>query len=117
MNEMAMQMNMMNFPNNFNPDLNPFLNNQQPMLNFNMINVIFEYRSKFINIAAQEYLPITEVINRFFKMIDKPEFINNYKNRISFLYNAIELDYSKKVGELNHNKDFKIVVVESKNLC
>ena len=115
MNEMAMQMNMMNnmmnFPNNFNPDLNPFLNNQQPKLNFNMINVIFEYRSKLYNVAAQEYIPITEAINRFLKMIDKPELINNYKNYVTFLYNTLELDYSKKVGEFNNNNDFKIVVI------
>ena len=120
MNDMMMQMNMMNnmmnFPNNFNPDLNPLLNNQPQELNYNMINVVFEYRSNFFNIAVQEYIPITEVINRFFKMIDKPELINNYKNKITFLFNAIELDYSKKVGELNQNKDFKIIAIESNDL-
>ena len=120
MNDMMMQMNMMNnminVPNNFNQDINPLLNNPQPELNFKMINVIFEYRSKSFNIAVQEYTPITEVINRFFKMIDKPEFINNYKKKITFLFNAMELDYSKKVGELNQNKDFNIIVIGSKDL-
>ena len=116
MNEM-MQMNMMNFQNNFNLDFNPLLNNQPPKLNIRMINVIFEYRSQIINITAEEYLPITEVINRFLKTIYKPELINNYKNNIKFLYNAVELDMSKKVGEFNYNSDFKITVVVSKDLC
>ena len=121
MNDMMMQMNMMNnminVPINFNQDINPLLNNSQPELNYKMINVIFEYRSKFFNIAVQEYTPITEVINRFFKMIDKPELINNYKNKMTFLFNALELDYSKKVGEISQNKDFKIMVVGSKDFC
>ena len=121
MNDMMIQMNMMNnmmnFPNNFSQDLNPLLYNQPSELKYKMINIIFEYRSKFFNIAIQEYIPITEAINRFFKIIDKPELINNYKNKMTFLFNASELDYSKKVGELNHNKDFNIIVLESKDLC
>ena len=121
MNDMMMQMNMMNnmmnFPNNFSQDLNPLLYNQPSDLKNNMINIVFEYRSQFFNIAVQEYIPLTDAINRFFKMINKPELINNYKNKMTFLFNAIELDYSKKVGELNQNKDFKIIVVESKDLC
>ena len=121
MNDMMMQMNMMNnmmnFPNNFNPDLNPLLNNQPPKLNYKIINILFEYRGKFVNIDAQEYLPITEVINRFFRKIDKPELINNYKDKLKFLFNAFELDMSKKVGELNQSNDFKIIVDFKKELC
>ena len=113
MNDMMMQMNMMNnmmnIPNNFNPDLNPLLNNQPPELNNKIINVLFDYRGHFVNIDAQEYIPITEVINRFFRKIGKPELINNYKDKIQFLYNAEQLDISKKVGEISHNKIFVTV--------
>ena len=120
MNDMMMQMNMMNnmmnFPNIFNPDLNPLLNNQPPKINYKIINIVFEYRGKFLNIAAQEYLPVIEAINRFFKMSNKPELINNYKNKMNFYFNAFKLDTSKKVGELNQGKDFKIVVVDSNEL-
>ena len=116
MNDMMMQMNMMNnmmnFPNNFNNDLNPLLNNQPPELDNKMFNVVFDYRSKPVIISAQEYLPMTEVINRFFKKINKPELINNYNKKIKFLYNAKELDISKKVGEISLNKQFKILVYE-----
>ena len=115
MNDMMMQMNMMNnmmnFPNNFNPDLNPLLNIQLPGPD-KIINVVFNYRGKDKNIAAQEYIPITEVINRFFRKIDRPELIDNYQKKILFLYNADKLDISKKVGEINQNKNFKITVNE-----
>ena len=116
MNE-KIKINMMNFQNKINLDLNPLLNNQPQKLNYKMINIVFEYRGNFVNITAQEYLPITEVINKFFKKIDKPELINNYMNKMTFYYNSFKLDYSKKVGELNQRNDFKIIVVESKDLC
>ena len=115
MNDMMMQMNMMNnmmnFPNNFNPDLNPLLNIQMQGID-KITNVVFNYRGKDVNILAQEYIPITEVINRFFRKIDRPELIGNYQKKILFLYNAEKLDISKKVGEINHNKHFKITVNE-----
>ena len=116
MNDMMMQMNMMNnmmnIPNNFNNDFNPLLNNQPQELNNKIINVVFDYKGKFVIIASQEYLPITEVINRFFRKIDRPELIDNYQKKIKFLYNAKELDISKKVGEISQNKLFRITVYE-----
>ena len=113
MNEI-MQMNMMNFGNNFNPDLNPLLNNQGiQQLNEKVINIVFEYNSKFTNIIAQKYLPINEVINRFLTKIDRAELINNYKDQMFFLHDGSELDYYKIVKEISNNKDqFKIVVID-----
>ena len=97
-----MNNNMINFENNFNVNLNPLLNNQQPLqFEEKFINIIFNYHGNFINIVAQEYLPINEVINRFLKRIDKSELINNYQNKLTFLLEGGELDYSKKVGEIN----------------
>ena len=116
MNDMMMQMNMMNnmmnFPNNFNNDLNPLLKDQPLELDNKMINVVFYYRGNPILIPAQEYLPLTEVINRFLKKIDKPGLIDNYQNQLKFYYNAKEFDNSKKVGEISLNKQFKILVYE-----
>ena len=116
MNDMMMQMNMMNntmnIPDNFNNDLNPLLNDQSLELDNKMISVIFNFKGKSIIIAAQEYLPMTEVINRFLKKIDKPELMDNYQNKVKFLYLAKEFDNSKKVGEICQNKLFHIVVIE-----
>ena len=117
MNEI-MQMNVMNnmrnFCNNFNTGLNPLLNNQgMQQLDDNVVNIVFEYNSKFTNIIAQKYLPINEVINRFLAKINRPELINNYKNQIFFLIDGSELDYSKKVNEISKNDHhFRIVVVD-----
>ncbi len=90
MNHM-MQMNMMNnndimnFENNFKPNINPLLNNQIPQqLNDRKINIVFNYQGNKINIVAEEYLPINEVINRFLKKIGKLDLINNYKNEMAF---------------------------------
>ena len=114
--QMNMMNNMMNFGNNFNLDLNPMLNNQGILqLNEKVINVVFEYNRKIINIIAQEYLPINEVINRFLTKIGKPELINNYKYKLCFLFNGDELDYSKKVNEIsNYDQHFQIVVIDRK---
>ena len=113
MNQMN-QMNMMNFGNNFNPDLNVLLNNPGiQQLNKKPINIVFKYNSKIINIIAQQYLPINEVINRFLKKIDKPELINNYKNKMFFLIDGSKFDYSKKVNEISNKEDhFQIVVID-----
>jgi hypothetical protein len=120
MNGMMMQMNMMNnmmnFQNNFNNDLNPLLNDQPLELDNKMINVVFHYRGNPILIPAQEYLPLTEVINRFLQKIDKPELVDNYQKKIKFLYNAQELDNSKKVGEISQNKLFRIQVYDLQDL-
>ena len=112
--QMNMMNNMMNFENNFNPDLNPLLNNQGiNHLSQKVINVVFEYNNKFINIIAQEYLPINEVINRFLAKIGKPELINKYKNKMLFLFDGSELDHSKKVNEIsNHEQHFQIIVID-----
>ena len=109
--QMNMMNNMMNFGNYFNPGLNPLLNNQRlQQLNDDVVNIVFEYNSKFTNIIAQKYLPINEVINRFLTKIDRAELINNYKDQMLFLFDGSELDYSKKVNEIS-NKDhhFRIV--------
>ena len=114
MMQINMMNNMMNFGNNINTNLNPLLNNQgQEQFKANLINVVFEYNSKKINIIAEEYLPINEVINRFLTKIDRPKLINNYTNKLGFLFNGYELDYSKKVNEIN-SKDphFNIVVFD-----
>ena len=113
MNQM-MQMNMINFGNNFNPDINLLLNNPGiQLLNKKPINVVFKYNSKIINIIAQQNLPINEVINRFLKKIDKPELINNYKNKMFFLIDGSKFDYSKKVNEISNKEDhFQIVVID-----
>ena len=116
MNGMMMQMNMMNnmmnFQNNFNNDLNPLLKDQPLELDNKMINVVFDYKGKPIMIPAQEYLPLTEVINRFLQKIDKPGLIDNYQNQLKFYYNAKEFDNSKKVGEICQNKLFRIQVYD-----
>ena len=114
--QMNMMNNMINFPNNFNTDLNPLFNIQPPKVNNEVINIIFEYKGNFVNISANKHLSIIEVINIFFKKIGKPKLINNYMGKMKFLYNALELDYSKKVEEISQNKHFKITVVDSKNL-
>ena len=106
MNQM-MQMNMMNndmmnFEKNFKPNINPLLNNQIPQkLNDRKINIVFNYQGNKINIVAEEYLPINEVINRFLKKIGKQDIINNYQNEMTFLSGGAELDYSKNVKEIN----------------
>ena len=114
MNQMIQMNNMMNFGNNFNQNLNPLLNNQGiQQLNEKVINVVFEYNSKYTNIIAQEYLPINEVINKFLTKIDKQELINNYKDRMIFLFDGAEIDYSKKVNEIsNYEQHFQIVVID-----
>ena len=117
MMQMNMMNNMMNFPNNFNLDFNPLLNNKPPELNNKLIKIVFDYRGNLVTISAKEYLPITEAINIFLRRINKLEFINNYKGKMRFLFNALDLDMSKKVGELNQSNDFKIVVVVSKEVC
>ena len=114
--QMNMMNNMMNFGNNFNPGLNPLLNNQgMQQLKDKEVNIIFNYNNKFTNIIAQNYLPINEVINRFLTKIDKPELINNYKNQMIFLFDGSVLDYSKKVKEISNNDHhFQIVVLDKK---
>ena len=111
MNHM-MQMNMMNnndimnFENNFKPNINPLLNNQIPQqLNDRKINIVFNYQGIKINIVAEEYLPINEVINRFLKKISKLDLINNYKNEMA------ELDYSKNVKEINISRQSRLDIV------
>ena len=120
MMQINMMNNMINFENNFNVNLNPLLNNQQPLqLEEKFINVIFNYQGNFINIIAQEYLPINEVINRFLKRIDKSELINNHQNKLTFLLEGGELDYSKKVGEIDIYRKgrLEICVLIKKDLC
>ena len=115
MMQMNMMNNMMNFENKFNPNLNPLLNNKFPQqLNDKKINVIFNYQGNKINILAEEYLPINEVINRFLKKIDKPELINNYQKKMSFLSQGCMIDYSKKVKEIHIYKEnhFEIVAFD-----
>ena len=41
------------------------------------------------------------MINRFLKKINKPELINNYKNKMKFLLFGNELDYSKNIKEID----------------
>ena len=116
MNQM-MQMNMMNndmmnFENNFKPNINPLLNNQIPQkLNDRKINIVFNYQGNKINIVAEEYLPINEVINRFLKKIGKPELINNYQKEMTFLYDGRELDYTKNVKEINIFRQGRLNIV------
>ena len=104
--------NMINFENNFKPNLNPLLNNQMTQhLNDRKINIVFNYHGNKINIVAEEYLPINEVINRFLKKIDKPELINNYQNEMTFLSGGAELDYSKNVKEINISGQGRLDIV------
>ena len=116
MNQM-MQMNMMNndmmnFENNFKPNINPLLNNQIPQkLNDRKINIVFNYQGNKINIVAEEYLPINEVINRFLKKIGKQDIINNYQNEMTFLSGGAELDYSKNVKEINISRQSRLDIV------
>ena len=115
MNQINIMNNMKNVGNNFYPELNPLLNNQgMHQLNEEIININFEYNGKFLNITAQGYLPINEVINRFLVRINKPELINNYKNQIFFLVNGLELDYSKTVNEIKktRNPQFKSLLLK-----
>ena len=116
MNQM-MQMNMINnnminFENNFNPNLNPLLNNQMSQqLNARKINIVFNYQGNSINVVAEEYLPINEVINRFLKKIDKPEFINNYQKKMTFLLGGERLDCTKNVKEINEFSSQRLDIV------
>ena len=116
MNQM-MQMNMMNndmmnFENNFKPNINPLLNNQIPQkLNDRKINIVYNYQGNKINIVAEEYLPINEVINRFLKKIGKQDIINNYQNEMTFLSGGAELDYSKNVKEINISRQSRLDIV------
>ena len=116
MNQM-MQMNMMNndmmnFEKNFKPNINPLLNNQIPQkLNDRKINIVFNYQGNKINIVAEEYLPINEVINRFLKKIGKQDIINNYQNEMTFLSGGAELDYSKNVKEINISRQSRLDIV------
>ena len=119
MNQM-MQMNMMNmmnndminFENNFMPNINPLLNNQiQQQLNDSKINIVFNYQGNKINVVAEESLPINEVINRFLKKIGKPELINNYQRKMTFLYGGLELDYTKNVKEINISRQSRLDIV------
>ena len=124
MNQM-MQMNIMNnnmmrFDNNFIPIINPLLINHIPQkLNDKKINLSFNYRGDKINIVAEEYLPINEVINRFLKRIDMPELINNYQKKMTFLTGGEELDYSKTVEEINIYRMgiLDIIVLIKKDVC
>ena len=124
MNQM-MQMNIMNnnmmrFDNNFIPIINPLLNNHIPQkLNDKKINISFNYRGDKINIVAEEYLPINEVINRFLKRIEKSELINNYQKKMTFLTGGEELDYSKTVEQINIYRMgiLDIIVLIKKDLC
>ena len=124
MNQM-MQMNMMNidmmnFENNFMPNINPLLNNQiQQQLNDSKINIVFNYQGNKINVVAEESLPVNEVINRFLKRIDMPELINNYQKKMTFLTGGEELDYSKTVEEINIYRMgiLDIIVLIKKDVC
>ena len=120
MNQMDMMNNMMNLENKFMPDLNPLLNNNLPQeLKGKKINVVFEYSGDKINIVASEYSPINDVINRFLKKINKPELINNYTNKMKFLFLGNELDYSKNIKEIDptHSSQFIIVAFSIKDYC
>ena len=100
-----MNNNMINFANNFNPNFNPLLNNQMSQqLNAKKINIVFNYQGNSINVIAEEYLPINEVINRFLKKFGKPELINNYQKEMAFLLNGERLDCTSNVQEI---KEFR----------
>ena len=113
MNMMNMMNNdMMNFENNFMPNINPLLNNQiQQQLNDSKINIVFNYQGNKINVVAEESIPINEVINRFLKKIGKPELINNYQKEMTFLYDGRELDYTKNVKEINIVRQGRLNIV------
>ena len=111
MNEMKSN-NMMNFQDNINNNLHPKLNNQViPPLNCKIMNITFEYKNDPKIVITQKNLPLNDAINNFLKKINKPELINNYKNKMIFLFNAKKLDSSKTVEEIS-DMDFKIRVIE-----
>ena len=115
------QMNLMNFENKFNYNMNPLNNDIIPQEPFEIkyYNVKFETKTGLRTlIKAEKNLTLNELLTLYFKKINKPEFINNYKWPMKFLFNAncLEEQFSKetKIKDIfTFNINPNIIVFES----
>ena len=88
------------------------------------INIIFvdTFGGK-INIITTENTKINDLIKIYFYRINRPDLVDNYYNKIKFIYNTINIglsEYSQKIlKDLNliNKTQNQIVVVYLKNVC
>ena len=88
-----------------------FQNSPKP--NKDKLNILFEIggNNKKITIVIDRNLKVKHLLNQFFSKINRPEFINNYEDKITFLNNSNRLNKlkEKKIKELL--VDFSIIKV------
>ena len=114
MNLMNQMNNIINLNNQINFSDNSLFNKQN-LLNNNttIINVHFQTPSGLnIIIPVEENTKIKNLLKLFFQKINKIDFIDNYKDKISFIYNTQPLNEDSKINELTRAKDIVIRVLD-----
>ena len=100
MNNLMNQMNnFMNF-GQFNPN---FIFNKENLENFksqDIVNVTFEKDKIRMNIKVERNSTIKNLLKLYFIKINRPDLIDNYKGKMTFLYNARKIDEFNTIGEL-----------------
>ena len=97
----------MNFQNiNPNFELNDYLKNAD------IVNVTFIKESFRLNIPVERSTIFNDVLKIYFTKINRPELIDNYKGKMTFMLNAGAINGSKKIGELTIGKNLPITVIE-----
>ena len=113
MNQMNMN-NIINLNNQINFSDNSLFNKQN-LLNNNttFINVTFRTLSGLkILIPVEENTKIKNIIKLFFQRINKIDYIDNYKDKMSFIYNSQPLNEDSKINEITRSTDIAIQVLD-----
>ena len=112
LNQMSINMNLMNsnmnFGNriNYNNNINDFLinvneENTDLIKNMNIIFICPTDKKNNSSVTISPNQTINELINLYLEKIEMPNLINNYRDKLNFIYNGKSLlDYKEiKVGE------------------
>ena len=119
-NFMMMNNNSINFNMNMNNNLFPNIQENDDNLiekirTDNLINIVFNYNEKHSNIqTVNKKLSINDLLNLYFKKINKIEYINNYNKFFHFYYNGKIINNSKEIIE-NILKDNSVITVLDKH--
>ena len=109
------QINHSNIINNIqyynNVHINNFINNNTN--NTYKINIIFKREddsNRTTTITASPDIKYKDLINMYFEKIKRPDLKNNYKNKVNFSLNGLDLEDNNNI-QITNNLDNKIIIV------
>ena len=92
-------------------NINPNFELNKHLKNVDIVNVTFIKDSFRFNIPVECSTIFNDVLKLYFTKINRPELIDNYKGKITFLWNAKAINVFKKIGELTGGKNLPITII------